>query len=120
MIKSRSPLAALLAVLTVVIGAAAFGTLRAHAATPVQRFRVTNDAHRVVECELLVDSHIRTYLKVHMGKTYGDDFTQGRRLQLACIRGAQDLFGPLKLGVDYHFVDAPGDRIDVVAAPAGG
>ena len=118
MSKRRSPLAVILAILTVVIIAGAVGVLSAHGAVPVGRFRVTNDAHRVVECNLLVDSHTRTYLKVHMGKTYGDDFTQGRLLQLACMRGTQDLFGPLKLGVDYRFVDAPGDRIAVEAAKA--
>src|ERR1700759_3845502 len=98
MSKRRSPLAASLAILTVVIIAAAFSALRAHGATPVGRFSVTNDAHRVVECNLLVDSRTRTYLKVHVGKAYGDDFTQGRLLQLACMRGAPDVFGPLKLG----------------------
>ena len=73
----------------------------------------------MVECNLLVDSRTRTYLKVHMGKTYGDDFTQGRLLQLACMRGAPDVFGPLKLGVDYRFVDAPGDRIALTTGRGG-
>ncbi|HZZ67788.1 MAG TPA: hypothetical protein VFE18_06420 [Phenylobacterium sp.] len=90
----------------------------ARAAHPLGHFQVTNDAHRVVECTLLVGGHTWAYLKVHMGKTYGGDFTQGRLLQLACIRGTDDIFGPLKPGVDYRFVDAPNNRIKVVAAGA--
>jgi hypothetical protein len=88
----------------------------AHAARPLEHFQVTNDAHRVVECTLLVSGHTWAYLKVHMGKTYGGDFTQGRLLQLACVRGADDIFGPPKAGIDYRFVDAPGDHIKLVAA----
>jgi hypothetical protein len=90
----------------------------ARAAHPLEHFQVTNDAHRVVECTLLVSGHTWAYLKVHMGKTYGDDFTQGRLLQLACIRGTDDVFGPLQPGVDYRFVDAPGDHIKLVTAGA--
>jgi hypothetical protein len=118
MSKRRSPLAAILAIITVVVIAAAFGAFRAHAGPAVGRFHVTNDAHRVVECVLLVGGHTRTYLKVHMGKTYGDDFTEGRLLQLACMRGTDGVFGPLKMGVDYRFVDAPDNRVKLVAAPA--
>jgi hypothetical protein len=84
---------------------------------PTGRFIITNDAHRVVECNLMVDSATRTYLKVHVGKAYSDSFRANRLLQLACIRGTKADFGPLKVGVDYRFVDAPGNRVDVVSAP---
>jgi hypothetical protein len=90
----------------------------AGAAVPYGKFMVTNDARRVVECTLLVDGHTRTYLKVHVGKAYFDSFPATRRLQLACIRGTQDVFGPLKVGVAYRFVDAPGNRVSVVTAEA--
>jgi hypothetical protein len=83
------------------------------------KFRITNDAHRVVECNLLVEGRTRTYLKVHMGKAYYDTFPANGLLQLACVRGAKDFYGPLKIGVDYRFVDAPGDRVDVIEAPKG-
>ena len=119
--RRRSPLAVILAILTVVIIAGAFGALRALGATPVGQFRVTNDAHRVVECNLLVDSHTRTYLKVHMGKTYGDSFSRGRLLQLACMRGTEGIFGPLEAAegrLAYRFVDAPGDRVNLVVGEA--
>ena len=84
---------------------------------PSGRFTVTNDAHRVVECNLMVDGSTRTYLKVHVGKAYFDSFPATRLLQLACVRGTKDYFGPLKVGVDYRFVDAPDNRVDVVSAP---
>ncbi len=89
------------------------------AAAPIARgkFTITNDAHRVVECQLLVEGHTRTYLKVHVGKAYFDTFGANHLLQLVCVRGVKDYFGPMKVGVDYRFVDAPGDRIDVVEAP---
>jgi hypothetical protein len=116
MFKRHSSLVLALAALASVAASAAAST--AWATHPLGHFHVTNDAHRVVECNLLVDSRTRTYLKVHIGKSYGSDFTEGRRLQLACMRGADDVFGPLKLGVDYRFVDAPGDRIKLVAANA--
>jgi hypothetical protein len=91
----------------------------AQAETERGKFRITNDAHRVVECNLMVEGHTRTYLKVHMGKAYFDTFPANHLLQLACVRGAKDYYGPMKIGVDYRFVDAPGDRIDVIEAPKG-
>ena len=80
-----------------------------------QTFSVTNDANRVVECNLLVNSHTRTYLKVHPGKTYRDDFFPKTLVQLACVRGVEGVYGPLKLGVDYRFVSREGNRVAVVA-----
>jgi len=94
--------------------AAGAGTVRAE--RPHGTFRVTNDAGRIVECTLLVDGATRTYLKVHPGKAYFDDFTQGRRLQLACMRGKQAIYGPLKLGADYRFVRKD-SHIAVVEGP---
>jgi len=85
------------------------------AATAYRQFRVTNDTARIVECVLLVDGHTRTYLKVHPGKAYFDTFSEGRQLQLACMRGKEGVYGPLKLGVDYRFVAAPSDRVDLAA-----
>jgi hypothetical protein len=114
---SKRPLAAALALAAPILIALSAAP-PARAAHPLGHFQVTNDAHRVVECTLLVGGHTWAYLKVHMGKTYGGDFTQGRLLQLACIRGVDDIFGPLKPGVDYRFVDAPGDHIKVVTAGA--
>jgi hypothetical protein len=84
-------------------------------AWPSGTFKVTNDAQRIVECTLLVDGRTRTYLKVHPTKTYADTFSVGRLLQLVCMRGSEDSFGPLKLGIDYRFVEAPSDRVKLVA-----
>jgi hypothetical protein len=99
--------------------AAALSASAAQAEVARGKFRITNDAHRVVECNLLVEGRTRTYLKVHVGKAYFDTFPANRLLQLACVRGAKDFYGPMKVGVDYRFIDAPGDRIDVVEAPKG-
>ena len=82
--------------------------------TRKQTFSVTNDANRVVECNLLINSHTRTYLKVHPGKTYRDDFFPKTLVQLACGRGVEGVYGPLKLGVDYRFVSREGNRVAVV------
>jgi len=99
------------------LAAALAGASGAGAERPREVFSVTNDTRRVVECNLLVDGHTRTYLKVHVGKTYSDSFTQGRRLQLACMRGRDGVYGPLQLGVDYRFVER-GSWIAVVPASA--
>jgi hypothetical protein len=79
------------------------------------QFKVTNDTQRIVECVLLVNGHTRTYLKVHPGKAYFDTFPEGRALQLVCMRGQEGVYGPLKLGVDYRFVDAPSGRVGLAA-----
>ncbi|HEX2815350.1 MAG TPA: hypothetical protein VHN39_03080 [Phenylobacterium sp.] len=98
-------------------GALAAGS-GAGAAVPSATFRVTNASNRVVECNLLVDGKTRTYLKVHVGKTYFDDFTVGRQLQLVCMRGVEGVYGPLKLGVDYRFVERDGHHVAVVEGAA--
>jgi hypothetical protein len=107
--------------MTKIAGLAAAGLIAAAvaggpaaAAPPKGTFSVTNDAHRVVECNLLVEGRTRTYLKVHPGKTYRDDFFPGTLVQLACGRGVQDTYGPLKLGVGYRFVSREGNRVAVV------
>jgi hypothetical protein len=89
------------------------------AAAPRGTFSVTNDARRLVECNLLINSKTRSYLKVHQGKTYHDDFFPGTFVQLACGRGVQDTYGPLKLGIDYRFVSRDGNRVAVVAGGGG-
>jgi len=99
-----------------VMAAAAFTAPTARAGPAMGTFRVTNDASRVVECVLLVDGHTRTYLKIHPGKAYFDDFRPNQRLQLVCMRGAQGAYGPLKVGTDYRIVARQGDHVDVVAA----
>jgi hypothetical protein len=90
--------------------------LAAPAGAEVQKglFRVTNDSHRVVECNFLVEGKTRTYLKVHQGKAYFDTFDPRTLLQLVCGRGDKDVYGPLKLGVEYRFVDRAGNRVAVV------
>ena len=95
------------------------GAAAGAAEVPKQTFSITNDAHRVVECTFLVDGKTRNYLKVHEGKTFHDDFRPQTLLQLVCIRGAEGVFGPLKLGVDYRFVDRPGNHVGVVEAAGG-
>ncbi len=107
-------------VILALAAALAASTSQVRGETEHGRFRITNDAHRVVECNLIVEGRTRTYLKVHMGKAYYDTFAANRLLQLACVRGAKGFYGPLKVGVDYRFVDAPGDRVDVVETPAPG
>jgi hypothetical protein len=87
--------------------------LAAGAAPASGQFKVTNDTPHIVECVLLVNGKTRTYLKVHPGKAYFDTFLEGRTLQLVCMRARTGVYGPLKLGVDYRFVDAPGDHIDL-------
>jgi hypothetical protein len=86
------------------------GGLSGAAAPPLEKltFRVTNDTDRIVECALLVDGHTRTYLKVHPGKAYFDNFYPRQLLQLACIHAHPDVFGPLKPGSDYRFTVADG------------
>jgi hypothetical protein len=76
-------------------------------------FRVTNDTQRIVECVLLVNGATRTYLKVHPGKSYWDDFVPGRLLQLVCMRGKEGVYGPLKLGVAYRFVEGSPGKVDL-------
>ena len=91
----------------------------ATAAPPAKgTFRVTNDAPRVVECALLVEGHTRTYLKIHPGKAYFDDFAPGKLLQLVCMRGKEGAYGPLKVGTDYRIVPRAGDHVDVIVAGA--
>jgi len=93
---------------------AVLGGAAAQAEPTKQTFSITNDANRVVECNLLINSHTRTYLKVHPGKTYRDDFFPKTLVQLACGRGVEGVYGPLKLGVDYRFVSREGNRVAVV------
>jgi hypothetical protein len=89
----------------------------ARAAEPnTGRFSVTNETQRIVDCNLLINGSTRTYLHVHPGKTYADDILVGRTVQLVCMRGKEGVYGPLKLGVSYRFVDAPSSHVDVVAA----
>jgi len=52
-----------------------------------------------------------------VGEVEGCDLTAGRRLQLACMRGRDGVYGPLQLGVDYRFVER-GSWIAVVPASA--
>jgi len=93
---------------------AAGGTASAMAVGP-DRFSVTNDTARVVECTLLVDGATRTYLKVHPTKTYFTPIDPGRLVQLVCIRGKEGVYA-LKLGTDYRFVAAPSSRVDIQPA----
>jgi hypothetical protein len=97
---------------------AAATTGPASAAPPEGVFRVTNDAQRVVECNFMVAGKTRTYLKVHQGKAYFAAFDPRTLLQLACVRGEKEVYGPLKVGVEYRFVDRAGNRVAVVEGPA--
>jgi hypothetical protein len=76
-------------------------------------FKITNDSDRIVECTLLVDGATRTYMRVHPGKTYHDNFRDNRRIQLVCMRGKEGVYGPMKFGADYRFV-RDGDHVAVV------
>ena len=100
------------AVLVLAVTAAAGA--RADEPTRGGTFKVTNTTDRIVECTMLVDGATRTYLRVHPGKAYQDDFTANRRIQLVCMRGKEGVYGPLKFGVDYRFV-RDGDHVAVVA-----
>lgn len=86
-------------------------------------FTITNTSSRFVECTLVMDGDTWNYLKVPVGETYTEEFRHNRRLQLVCIRGFDDVYGPLKLGVHYRFVDKGNRRVAVVSAegpaPAG-
>ncbi|HEX3363648.1 hypothetical protein [Phenylobacterium sp.] len=77
---------------------------------------MTNTTDRIVECTMVVDGMTRTYLRVHPGKAYREDFGANRSIQLVCMRAKQDVYGPLTFGVDYQFV-RDGDRVAVAAAP---
>jgi len=108
-LKSAAPLFAILILAT---------ASSARATVESATFSITNDAHRVVECTLLVDGHTWTYLKVHIGKTYSDRFRSNQDLMLVCVRGQKDVYDHLKPGTDYRFIDAPANRVEVVQAKA--
>jgi hypothetical protein len=100
--------------------AAVMGATPGAIAAPAKgTFRVTNDAPRVVECVLLVEGHTRTYLKIHPGKAYFDDFGPRELLQLVCMRGEEGAYGPLKVGTDYRIVMRGGNHVDVDVVVAG-
>ena len=97
-----------------------------HAAPPQEPravFTVTNASTRVVECTVVMDGDTWTNIKVPVGDSYTEDFRANRRLQLVCMRGFDEVYGPLKLGVHYRFVDKGSRKIAVVSgegeAPVG-
>jgi hypothetical protein len=90
----------------------------ANAEAPRGVFTITNASTRYVECNLLVDGHTLTYLKLHVGGTYTSNYRFDRRLDLVCMRGFEDIYGPLKFGVEYRFVDKGDHRVAVVEGAA--
>jgi hypothetical protein len=82
-------------------------------------FTITNASSRFVECTLVRDGDTWSYLKVPIGQTYTEEFRHNRRIQLVCMRGFEHVYGPLKLGVAYRFVDRGRSKVAIVS-PDGG
>lgn len=69
-----------------------------------QSLTITNASARLAECAVVVDGHTRTMLRLHVGKTWQDDFLPGQDLRLVCERSKKLFFGPLKAGAAYRIV----------------
>ena len=91
----------------------------ASAEAPRGVFTITNASSRFVECTLVRDGDTWSYLKVPIGQTYTEEFRHNRRIQLVCMRGFEHVYGPLKLGVAYRFVDRGRSKVAIVS-PDGG
>jgi hypothetical protein len=93
--------------------------LAAGVAAPYQApravFTITNASTRFVECTLVRDGDTWSYLKVPIGQTYTEEFRHDRRIQLVCMRGFEHVYGPLKLGVPYRFIDRGRSKVAIVS-----
>jgi len=97
----------------------ATATQAAETASEKPQVSVTNtQAQRVAYCTVLVDSHARTKLAIRPGKTWSDSFDPRREVLLVCDRATSLKFGPLKAGIDYRLVEAPGAKIQLAEGGA--
>lgn len=82
------------------------------ATTPLVSVTNTQD-QRVAYCTLLVDGRAQAKLAIRPGKTWSDVFDPRREVLLVCDRATSLRFGPLKAGVSYSLVEAPGAKISL-------
>src|SRR4051812_35010231 len=91
------------------------GTPATAAAPDKQTVQVANASPRIVECGVVVDSKLRTFLKIHPGKAWADAYDARRTLQLVCERAVGNAVWRVKPGSSYRLVDA-GGKVDIAEA----
>jgi len=93
------------------------GTMAGAAAPEKQTVQVANASPRIVVCGVVVDSKLRTLLKIRPGKAWADAYDVRQTLQLVCERAAKGAVWRVKPGSSYRLVDA-GGKVDIAEAAA--